>query len=276
MSGLTSPLSVAPGGSAAFNISFAPASASALPGTLTLLSNAPTSPTSISLNGTGIARVVQLSASPTSLSFGSLATGASASQAITVTNTGNSTVTISQISASGSPFSADSISLPVTLAAGQSTPRTMRVDYIHTGSASEEQFALDAAVLEGEWPGPLDRWIDDTNLGKYQFQVLDIQGAIEQKGDKLVGSVRGDSGDYAFEIAADGAVVLDASKGNTASEEFDQIKHLQIGIVAQGDRIDRPVGAVNIHPHNRVVELEPAIVRPAIGRPAVVMPAQVK
>jgi hypothetical protein len=59
------------------------------------------------------------------------------------------------------------------LAAGQSVPRTMRVDYVHTGSATEEQFALDAVVLEGEWPGPLDRWIDDTNLGKYQFQVLD-------------------------------------------------------------------------------------------------------
>jgi hypothetical protein len=121
MSGLTSPLSVAPGASAAFNISFAPASASAVPGTLTLMSNAPTSPTSVSLNGTGIARVLQLSASPTSLAFGSLATGASASQSITVTNTGNSTVTISQISASGSPFSANSTSLPVTLAAGQST-----------------------------------------------------------------------------------------------------------------------------------------------------------
>ncbi|MBZ5723723.1 MAG: IgA Peptidase M64 [Acidobacteriia bacterium] len=52
-------------------------------------------------------------------------------------------------------------------------PRTLRVDYVHTGTASEEQFALDGMVLEGAWPGPLDRWIDDTNLGKYRFQVLD-------------------------------------------------------------------------------------------------------
>ena len=27
--------------------------------------------------------------------------------------------------------------------------------------------------LEGAWPGPLDRWIDESNLGKYYFQVLD-------------------------------------------------------------------------------------------------------
>ncbi len=52
-------------------------------------------------------------------------------------------------------------------------PRTMRLDYYHTGNASEEHFALDSVVLEGAWPGPLDRWIDDTNLGKYFFRVVD-------------------------------------------------------------------------------------------------------
>jgi hypothetical protein len=49
----------------------------------------------------------------------------------------------------------------------------MRLDYVHTGNASGEQFALDRVSLEGPWPGPLDRWIDGTNLGKYQFQVFD-------------------------------------------------------------------------------------------------------
>ncbi len=58
-------------------------------------------------------------------------------------------------------------------ASGQSTPRTLRLDYVHTGAAAEEQFALDGLALEGDWPGPLDRWIDDTNLGPYRFQVLD-------------------------------------------------------------------------------------------------------
>ena len=49
----------------------------------------------------------------------------------------------------------------------------MRLDYIHSGTATEEQFAFDAVVLEGAWPGPLDRWIDDTNLGRYLFEVVD-------------------------------------------------------------------------------------------------------
>jgi hypothetical protein len=65
------------------------------------------------------------------------------------------------------------ILLAATAAAQAPEPRAMRVDYIHTGMAGEEQFALDAIVLEGAWPGPLDRWIDDTNLGRYSFQVID-------------------------------------------------------------------------------------------------------
>jgi PAS domain-containing protein len=51
--------------------------------------------------------------------------------------------------------------------------RTMRVDYFHTGSATEERFSLDEIVLEGPWPGRLDRSIDDSNTGKYYFEVRD-------------------------------------------------------------------------------------------------------
>ena len=49
----------------------------------------------------------------------------------------------------------------------------MRLDYFHTGTATEEQFALDGVALEGPWPGPPDRALDTTNLGKYFFVVID-------------------------------------------------------------------------------------------------------
>ena len=52
-------------------------------------------------------------------------------------------------------------------------PKTMRLDYDHVGDSTHEHFAFDRVVLEGDWPGPLDRWIDDSNLGRYQFQVFD-------------------------------------------------------------------------------------------------------
>lgn len=53
-------------------------------------------------------------------------------------------------------------------------PRTLRVDYMHTGNAQQELFALDRVVIEPlPWPGDPARGIDDTNLGKYRFEVVD-------------------------------------------------------------------------------------------------------
>jgi hypothetical protein len=57
-----------------------------------------------------------------------------------------------------------------------SSPRTMRIDYYHSGDASQESFSLDRVVLEpGAWAGNPARPVDDTNLGKYLFEVLDRQ-----------------------------------------------------------------------------------------------------
>jgi hypothetical protein len=58
--------------------------------------------------------------------------------------------------------------------AGAAPVRTMRVDYFHTGNASEERFSLDRVVIEPlPWSGNPRRAIDDTNLGKYFFEVVD-------------------------------------------------------------------------------------------------------
>jgi hypothetical protein len=58
-------------------------------------------------------------------------------------------------------------------ASGANASRTLRLDYFHTASAAEERFALDGLVLEGPWAGNPARPIDDTNLGKYLFEVVD-------------------------------------------------------------------------------------------------------
>src|SRR5882724_10571706 len=56
-------------------------------------------------------------------------------------------------------------------------PQTLRVDYYHTGNAKEERFSLDRVVLEPlPWPGNPARPIDDTNRGKYFFEVIDAAG----------------------------------------------------------------------------------------------------
>jgi P pilus assembly chaperone PapD len=120
-SGLVLPLSIPAGGSSAFTVGFAPASAGSFSGSITFVSNTPNSPLVVPISGTGVASILQLSASPASLSFGSLTTGTSATQSVTISNTGNSSVSISQVSASGAGFSTSGIALPLSLAAGQST-----------------------------------------------------------------------------------------------------------------------------------------------------------
>ena len=53
-------------------------------------------------------------------------------------------------------------------------PRTFRVDFFHTGNATEERFSLDRLVLEPlPWPGNPAQAVDDSNLGKYLFEVRD-------------------------------------------------------------------------------------------------------
>jgi len=60
--------------------------------------------------------------------------------------------------------------------AAAAPPRTFRVDYFHTGNATEERFSLDRLVLEPlPFPGRLDRAVDDTNLGKYFFEVREVK-----------------------------------------------------------------------------------------------------
>lgn len=134
--GLTLPFSVPAGGSSTFNVGFAPASSGAASGSITLISNTPNSPLVIPFSGTGIAATLQISASPASLSFGSLTTGTNAAQTVTLTNTGNSSVSISQVSESGAGFSTTGIALPLSLAAGQSTSFTATFAPASSGSLS--------------------------------------------------------------------------------------------------------------------------------------------
>jgi hypothetical protein len=51
--------------------------------------------------------------------------------------------------------------------------KTMRIDYFHSGGPGGETVALDGVVSEGAWPGSRTHLIDDMNLGKYFFEVVD-------------------------------------------------------------------------------------------------------
>jgi ASPM-SPD-2-Hydin domain-containing protein/HYDIN/CFA65/VesB family protein/centrosomal CEP192-like protein len=126
ISGISAPLTILAGRNATFNAVFAPTTAGAASGSITLSSNAPTSPLSIALSGTGIASTKVLGLSTTNLSFGSVNDGSSNSLSVALTNNGNANVTISTANVTGAGFSATGVSAGETLTPNQSIAVTVQ------------------------------------------------------------------------------------------------------------------------------------------------------
>jgi hypothetical protein len=135
LSGITTPLALNASQSTTFTATFAPQAAGSLSGTVTITSDAPNPTLSLPLSGTGVA-MGALGANPTNLTFGSVTVGSKQSLTETVTNTGGSTVTISQVGISGTGFSLSGISTPLTLTAGQSASFSVAFAPQSAGSAS--------------------------------------------------------------------------------------------------------------------------------------------
>jgi hypothetical protein len=55
------------------------------------------------------------------------------------------------------------------------TGQTMRLDYYHTGTSSEEHFSKDQVVSDGPWSGNWSSLIDDLRLGPYFVEVTDAE-----------------------------------------------------------------------------------------------------
>jgi hypothetical protein len=57
-------------------------------------------------------------------------------------------------------------------------PRTMRLDFFHTGGRGQEIVSLDQIVADGPWAGSLTRLVDDTDLGPYRFLVREPASGV--------------------------------------------------------------------------------------------------
>jgi hypothetical protein len=132
--GLTLPMSVAAGQSATMQIQFAPKSAGAVSGSLSVTSDASNSPVSVSLTGAGTQG--QLAASPGTIAFGNVAVNGSTSQTVTLSNAGSASVIISQATASGAGFSLSGLNVPATVNAGGNISFTVVFAPTIAGSAS--------------------------------------------------------------------------------------------------------------------------------------------
>lgn len=132
------PATLAAGQSVAVSVRFTPNATGNFSGSLTLTSDASDSSASISLKGVGMTTVTagQLTLNPTAEDFGTVTVGNSQSVSESVTNTGGSSVTISQVAISGTGFTMSGIAAPLTLAAGQNTTFNVMFTPVATGSAS--------------------------------------------------------------------------------------------------------------------------------------------
>jgi len=56
--------------------------------------------------------------------------------------------------------------------------KTMRVDYFHSGNATEEHFSIDRILNDGMWAGSKQMVIDELKLGLYFFEVFDLNSGM--------------------------------------------------------------------------------------------------
>lgn len=123
---------VNPGASTSFTVKFAPAAAGSVSGSVSVVSNAPGSPLTIALSGSGTATQSQLSINPSSIAFNNVNVGSNISQTVTLTNNGNAALNITAAAISGSGYTMTAA--PTTISAGGSG--TFSVTFAPTAEGS--------------------------------------------------------------------------------------------------------------------------------------------
>jgi Domain of unknown function (DUF4082)/Abnormal spindle-like microcephaly-assoc'd, ASPM-SPD-2-Hydin len=134
VSGITAPLSLAPGNQASLKVTFAPTIMGISSGSVNVASNASNPNLTVALTGVGLQP--QISVVPASVSFGSVAAGVSNTQTLTLGDSGNANLIVSQALVSGTGFSIIGPTLPATVLPGHSVAFTVRFSPGVAGSAT--------------------------------------------------------------------------------------------------------------------------------------------
>jgi len=200
LSGLSLPLTLTAGQSTSFTVLFSPTTSGAASGSVSITSNASNPNLSIPLSGTGVTPGV-LTANPTTLAFGNLQVGNSTNLSETVTNTGGSSVTISQANLTGAVFSISGLSLPLTLTANQSVTFTATFTPTTAGAASGS-----LSVVSNASNSPLNIALSGTGTAPGTLAVSPTSLSF---GNVVVGSSSSLNGS----LTASGASVTVASAG---------------------------------------------------------------
>lgn len=199
------PATLNPTQSVTFTVTFAPAAAGAVNGTLAIVSNASNSPLNIGLSGTGVLPG-QLSANPANLAFGNVQVGSSSNLSETLSNTGGVAITISQANVSGTGYSISGLTLPTTLNPTQSVTFTATFAPTAAGSASGT-----LAIISDASNSPLNIALSGTGTTPGQ---LGVSPATLNFGNVVVGA----NGALSGSVTATGASVTISSASANSSE----------------------------------------------------------
>lgn len=162
--------------------------------------------------------------------------------------------------------------LPAALAAAtfsaDFTGATLRIDYVHTGTAAEEHLALARARIEGPWSGSRTQLLDPTNLGKHLVEVVDLatNTVLYSRG---FASIFGEWETTGPALAGEWGAIEEAVRVPEPRRPF----HLRVR-KRQADQSFREIGAFVIDPKSRFVD-RPELPDPALreviasGDPAV-------
>jgi Abnormal spindle-like microcephaly-assoc'd, ASPM-SPD-2-Hydin len=136
-SGFQTPFSLAPGQTQSYTAVFSPTATGTATGSITFASTVSSvQPLTVGLTGTGVASTQgTLSSSPAKLSFGNVTVNTTGSQTATITNTGAAAVTVSAVGVTGTGFTLNKVTTPITIGVNQSVQLTIGFTPTTTGSA---------------------------------------------------------------------------------------------------------------------------------------------
>lgn len=118
-SGPSLPRTILPSQSVAYAVSFIPSTAGNQSAALQIISNASTSPASVSLAGVAEQAVATLQVTPSSINFGNLKLQSTGTQNVTLKNTGDISLTINGVTVAGSGFGFSDLSPGYSLSPNQ-------------------------------------------------------------------------------------------------------------------------------------------------------------
>src|SRR5271154_2201550 len=150
ISGFSGSTLLNPGTSSTLTVQFTPKAPGTFTGSVSVLTNTAEATAQLPVTGDVASAKLAISVGPPSLGFGTVTTGKTVSQNVTLTNTGNTDVTVSNVAVSGTGFSLTGWSSPVQLSASQSITVNVQFDPKasgnYTGSLMVSSNASDSSV----------------------------------------------------------------------------------------------------------------------------------